>query len=328
MREARTRANIHDLSRNSCSVQRIFWDVWAVLPFSVGDHHIAYRRLILGFLLGAISLFIQAEVALAASSNTLTRKIQYSFTLQNGTNRPLSDAEFSTYAPVKQTATQCVTKIESSHPYELETDELGNQVLHFKIEKLPPHGNRIISVTAIISVSANPAEIPGSDLKCFLGPGTNIESHSQEIVALAGQLKKPQPLETAKSIFRLVRANIKYAGYAPEDRGALYALRTMRGDCSEFMYLFIALCRANGIPARAVGGYICSEDSIINPNNYHNWAEVFLDGKWHIADPQKNTFMKGDSANYIAFIIPGKKQGFQRAWSKGEGLRIRPNLLF
>ena len=50
-----------------------------------------------------------------------------------------------------------------------------------------------------------------------------------------------------------------YVGYIKNDRGALYALKTKEGDCTEFMHLFVALCRANKIPARCIGGYVQRE---------------------------------------------------------------------
>jgi hypothetical protein len=68
------------------------------------------------------------------------------------------------------------------------------------------------------------------------------------------------------------------------------------------MHLFVALCRAANIPARCIGGYICKGNRQVHPSNYHNWAEFYADGLWHIADPQKNVFCK-HIEQYVAMKI-------------------------
>ncbi len=61
---------------------------------------------------------------------------------------------------------------------------------------------------------------------------------------------------------------------------ALQILRERRGDCSEHALLFVALCRAAGIPARECSGYVC----IGHQWGAHAWAEIWL-GEWIGADP-------------------------------------------
>lgn len=56
-------------------------------------------------------------------------------------------------------------------------------------------------------------------------------------------------------------------------------LRNRTGSCRDFATLFIETCRALGIPARFVSGYLCvngaSSDS---GGSTHAWAEVYLPG--------------------------------------------------
>lgn len=61
--------------------------------------------------------------------------------------------------------------------------------------------------------------------------------------------------------------------YPPEKRGAEEMLRTLQGDCGQFAYLFIALCRSVGIPARLVCGFKLNEE---RQWGYHVWAECFM----------------------------------------------------
>jgi transglutaminase-like putative cysteine protease len=99
-----------------------------------------------------------------------------------------------------------------------------------------------------------------------------------------------------------VSNNIEYSGYITEDRGALYALTHRQGDCTEYAHLVVALSRANNIPARMIGGYVTEHDIVPKPQDYHNWAEVFLKGVWRIVDAQKQRFFP-ENGEYTGFRI-------------------------
>lgn len=55
------------------------------------------------------------------------------------------------------------------------------------------------------------------------------------------------------------------------------------GVCRDFTHLGITLCRAAGIPARAVSAYALHLD----PPDFHAVFEVFLDGGWWLVDPTR-----------------------------------------
>ena len=77
-------------------------------------------------------------------------------------------------------------------------------------------------------------------------------------------------------------------------------LENREGDCSEHTVLFTALCRAVGIPARALVG-IMYGDGIFA---YHMWPEVFvgrwvaLDPKWLARDPETGEYTT-DATHFI-----------------------------
>ncbi|RLD30604.1 MAG: hypothetical protein DRI73_10125 [Bacteroidetes bacterium] len=257
------------------------------------------------------------------------RQISYSFTLKNTTNQVIEKSEFWTYAPVKQTATQICGKITSSHDHDLITDSFGNQILHYTFGVIPPYGSKIITITAELKLSNISNEIKPGDLERFFGPEKYIEMNHSDIIRTAEKLKIEDLLETVKKTFMWVSGNIKYAGYISQDRGALYALKYKKGDCTEYMYLFAALCRANKIPAKCIGGYVCQENSILKPSAYHNWVEIYNGKTWESADPQKKLLFK-NQANYIAMRIIGKiKEGsmgnFHRFRVQGKGLKVKMN---
>ncbi|MDY6974027.1 MAG: transglutaminase-like domain-containing protein [Thermodesulfobacteriota bacterium] len=259
----------------------------------------------------------------------IKRHIQYAFTLRNQTNCVIKDAEFWTYAPVKQTAIQRCAAIESSHPYRLISDESGNQILHFTFNDFPPFATKIITIRADLLLSERPNPTPVHDTQLFLRQEKYIESDDPDLRRIAQKLKDSRPVKTAEKIFQWVSGNVQYAGYLSDNRGALYALRHKEGDCTEFMHLFVALCRAAGTPARCIGGYITGKNAALKPGGYHNWAEFYHDGAWQICDPQNRVFMKNNS-NYIAMRMIEESPDnpmleFNRFRFKGAGLKVKMN---
>lgn len=261
----------------------------------------------------------------------IPRTISYSFTLKNDTNRVLNNVEFWTYAPVRQTATQrCCRHLTVSQPYQLDSDRWGNQVMHFTVTELPPYASRVIRIQADMELAERSNLLPDDQPDRFLAGERFVEVDHPDIQATAQRLASATPAATVRRIHDWVAGNLRYAGYRREERGALYALQKRQGDCTEFMDLFIALARANGIPARAVGGYVYDQNAIASPSDYHNWAEFYLDGVWHIADPQKRRFVDRQSYYIAMRLLSGSAEPMlgkaHRFWhSGGEGLSVRMN---
>ena len=90
------------------------------------------------------------------------------------------------------------------------------------------------------------------ELKKFLEPSPSIESKHPKIRTRARQLVNDElsAWEQVEVIYDWVRDNVEYSN-GPL-KGALAAMNDGNGDCEELTSLFIALCRANGIPARTV----------------------------------------------------------------------------
>jgi transglutaminase-like putative cysteine protease len=148
---------------------------------------------------------------------------------------------------------------------------------------------------------------PSADLrKNYLGVSPSIETTHPEVRRLAGEIVqgKTSAWDKVRAIYDWVRANVKYQ-FDPELKGALTALRAGQGDCEELTSLFIALCRANGIPARSVWvpGHCYPEFYLEAPDGQGCWfpcqaagAEEF--GSIHEARP---ILQKGDT-----FSVPGE----------------------
>lgn len=97
------------------------------------------------------------------------------------------------------------------------------------------------------------------------------------------------------------------------EASAIEILKDRRGDCSEHALLFVALCRAVGIPARRCSGYVCVGDDW----GSHAWAEVWT-GAWMGVDPTTNDV--GTGARYLFFGYsddPASRPGVVSARARG-----------
>jgi transglutaminase-like putative cysteine protease len=182
---------------------------------------------------------------------------------------------------------------------------MGNQVMFFKIPVIPPYAVKIVDIEVELLLSELPQKLSVDDYSNFLKSEKYCESDHPAIQSLAKKQKGTNSEESARNIYQWVSRNIVYSGYTKNTRGALYAFESRKGDCTEYAWLFTALCRSGDIAARAVGGFICDTDCVLKPRGYHNWAEFYNDGSWKLSDSQKKVFNESQS-DYIAFKILGE----------------------
>lgn len=260
------------------------------------------------------------------SSYPIERNIRYSYQLKNVSGEFLKEAEFWTYAPVKQTSSQQTLEIHSTAAYKLDSDEQGNQRLLYTVNNIPPYGTRTITINVKLAMSDNPNNLPSSDIRAFLTSEQYVEINSPVIKELSQKLASEKNKDTVESSYTWITQNLVDEGYVQNDRGALYAITNKKGDCTEYMYLLTALNRSNGIPSRGVSGFVVREDAVLQPHDYHNWALVLVDGLWQLVDPHKEVFM-ANSADYIAMRLlgGGNSNSSQKLFGGGKGLEVVMN---
>ncbi len=114
-----------------------------------------------------------------------------------------------------------------------------------------------------------PAEqtVPSDVRKLYLGDSPGIQTRTPEVRKLLGELRgaTKHPWDLARSFAAWIPHNIK--PHIGSYTSVTAALVNRLGDCAEMSAVFVALCRAAGIPARLVWV----------PN--HNWAEFYLADK-------------------------------------------------
>ena len=95
-----------------------------------------------------------------------------------------------------------------------------------------------------------------------------------------------ESLATAGSLIKLSEEIVQRVKYRPGitevTSTAAQALALGNGVCQDHAHLMLACCRARGIPARYVSGYI--EPGDVPHGASHAWVDVWLDSGWVSVD--------------------------------------------
>ena len=147
-------------------------------------------------------------------------------------------------------------------------------------------------VIELVDARGLTATAADTDLQRYLAPEPFIESDAPEIRAAAERMVRGVTGVRARAE-RLMREVNQLVEKKPTVSlpSALEVLRTKVGDCNEHTVLFVALARAQGIPARINVGLVYVRGAFY----YHAWPEVYLDegngrGLWLPVDPTFNQF--------------------------------------
>lgn len=259
------------------------------------------RRLLHG---AAATAMLPASARLHAdpAATGALRVLRFTLTATNPTPAALEHQAIWIYMPMRMTSTQALEHLAVSAPHRVLSDPLGHCIVKLDFASVPPLASRIVSFTAQVRLAPLPAPQALPDPQAWLGAQRFIEVDDPAVHACAAPLRRAGAMDTATAIYDWVRGNLRYAGYLADALGARAALETRRGDCTEYACLAVALARANGIPARMVGGYVAPGSIVPRPQDYHDWAELYVDGAWRTLDAQKEQWSP-HPAGYVAFHI-------------------------
>jgi transglutaminase-like putative cysteine protease len=149
---------------------------------------------------------------------------------------------------------------------------------------------------------ARPADQTDSSLRLYLSPAEFIDSDHPDVRAKAAATAGPATdrTEQTRRLYRLVRDGIRYDPYVdytdPETYRASSVLERGHAYCVGKASLYVALCRASGIPARL--GLADVKNHLATPRlleavgtdvfAYHGYVEVMPDRQWIKATPTFN----------------------------------------
>jgi len=141
-----------------------------------------------------------------------------------------------------------------------------------------------------------------SSRRLYLSPAEFIDSDHPDIRAKAAATVESvsDPVERARELYRAVRDGIRYDPYIdytnPESYRASSVLAQGHGYCVGKASLYVALCRASGIPARL--GLADVKNHLATPRlleivgtdvfAYHGYVEIMPSSEWIKATPTFN----------------------------------------
>jgi len=224
----------------------------------------------------------------------------------------------------------------SQMPAKIYKDADGNYIASFRLQPKQSITIDVIGGARIFGKQINPqfggqiGDLPKNIISDYTKEQKYWETSSALVKTTAKSVYDATKTvsQNAFELYKLVTTNLKYDFELSkkdfvERKGALSALQNATTDkvsCMEFTDTFIALARANGIPARELDGFAFVSDKTTTPLSIdlkggdllHSWAEYYDPNfGWVAVDPTWGTtsgidyFTKLDTGHF-AFAIKGK----------------------
>lgn len=183
-------------------------------------------------------------------------------------------------------------------PNEMLTDKWGLETAHFYYENIKPLEKKLTEMKVRVTTCAvnyfiypenvgSLADIPQEVTSRFLA---NHEKYQYDHPVIQKAVKEAlgdekNPYWIARKIYDYLMDKMYYE-MAGGWNTAPTVLERGNGSCSEYSFVYIAMCRAAGLPARYVGSVVIRGDYASMDDVYHRWVEVFLPGYgWVPVDP-------------------------------------------
>jgi transglutaminase-like putative cysteine protease len=170
-------------------------------------------------------------------------------------------------------------------------DRFGNAVHHFDV--LEQHERIAITARSEVSTATrftDLAQLLPLDRFDYLAPSRYVAVDPLLAELAAGTNGSGEPSEVARGLMSAVRAAMTYErGTTNVHTTAAEALAEGVGVCQDFSHVMIGACRARGIPARYVSGYLYDPEHG-DRGESHAWVDVHLgDEGWLSLDPTHDT---------------------------------------
>ncbi len=147
------------------------------------------------------------------------------------------------------------------------------------------------------------AETPPAVKERFLGGGPKYALGDPKVIEASREAAAgaTDALDLAFRLNEYLRARLTYKNDGRWD-AAPQVLTQGHGSCSEYNFLFMSLCRLNGLAARYAGATaLRSDEPLYDDDVFHRWTEVWLPGHgWFPVDVSRNDGEDGQPVN-LAF---------------------------
>lgn len=177
-------------------------------------------------------------------------------------------------------------------------DRWGQKFAHFHIEDIPQGARMIESVVYQAKLYdarwfvfpekvGSMKDIPKQIKQSYLADEDKYRINDQVILGAVKSAvgDEQNPYWIMRRVYKYVRDNMYYE-LAGGWNVAPAILERGNGSCSEYSFVFIAMCRAAGLPTRYVGSVAIRGDDASSDDVFHRWCECYLPGYgWVPVDP-------------------------------------------
>ena len=228
-----------------------------------------------------------------------TQEVEFIHQIRNYGPGTVTTADVYLAKPKDRDNQHLLTDVEFSlEPTGIIEDQWGQKVAHFHFDDLGPTEFRTVSMTVQANLYANNYfiypervgqldEIPEDIRELYLVDNTKFSFGSSVIQSAVDKAVSDEtnPYWIARRIFNYVIEHMEYE-LAGGWNIAPTVLERGNGSCSEYSFVYIAMCRAAGLPARYVGSIAIRGDDASYDEVFHRWVEVYLPGfGWIPVDP-------------------------------------------
>lgn len=175
----------------------------------------------------------------------------------------------------------------------------SGEATRFRFADLPRRGGfPVVGVEAVVSSTTfAPAPVGDSESRAdFLRATSHWPVDAEEVARIVHPLVVNMESDQAKVDALLdwfgEADHIRFAGKTGSRYGTLRVLQQKHGHCWDYSDLFITFCRAVGLPARQIFGWIEGGEG-------HVWAEVAVGQNWQQLDPTTGV---GCGSDYLPLV--------------------------
>lgn len=273
---------------------------------------------------------------------TITTLHETTFDYARPIERTFTEARIWPFSDAHQTCHDFSLSVDPLQPLTETRDYWGNYTMTFNI--LPPHRRVVVTGRSVVETHRKPFEPQAlSDFETerahfdYMQFGGAVE-YSSEAKTLGGDAglnaaKRDAPWFEDGSLFnalqnlnRLIFENFTYCTDSTHVHTSVgEVMQQKRGVCQDFAHVFIAACRACGVPARYVSGYLVTRRARSSEGSSasHAWVEALVPNHgWCALDPTNN-LLANDSYIKIAHGRNYSDVTPTRGLFKGSGVDCR-----
>jgi transglutaminase-like putative cysteine protease/glutamine cyclotransferase len=201
-------------------------------------------------------------------------------------------------------------------PTDILTDKWGQKVAHFRFTDVAATEFKSVDMSVSAELYQNRyfvypdkvgtlSDIPVDIRKKYLVDDTKFSMTDPVIqkAVKAAVGDETNPYWIARDIFDYLIDHMEYE-LAGGWNIAPAVLARGNGSCSEYSFVYIAMCRAAGLPARYAGSIVIRGDDASYDDVFHRWVEVYFPNYgWIPVDPSGgDQKYPADQAKYFGFL--------------------------